>query len=352
MDVLATLFAGLGGLSLIFVLTACFFFFFVHPIWAFVDVFESPRERDVKILVCLALFVTWGLGGWIYGFFFAASSLFKKVTRWGTLASFLLFVVFAGACTMLGLRSDGLQEKAEQEESAALEKQIDNYVPGTIEADAVSPFAALHYSAPSSAQASLAAFNLLGPIGSSAQSVESGVRHVAYDSRDKRFFSITNHEFGSVSSKTGRFSEIEVDSSLEALSWPKGIAYDSGAHQVIVMTSHVYTRFYQYDPRKSEWALVQGELRDFPIEALAYASDDESLYTLDTSGDERIERIHRFNRNGAHLGSTDLPIPILLPKGAAPPPQLHYSSGHLMLIAPDGQIWVVDRASGALSKAN
>lgn len=351
MDALTAVFAGLGGLSFVLVLVASFFFFLVHPIWAFVDLAESRRERDAKILVGIALFFTWGLGSWIYGLFFGASALFKTVTRWGTLVFLVLCVVGVGACTLTAVRSEKLEAVEEQERSAALEKQIDEYVVQTIDIDAVSPFAALHYTTPTASQASLAAFNLLGPIASSAQSVESGVRQVAYDNRDKRFFSVKDHAFGSISSKTGRFSEIAVDSSIERLSWPKGVAYDSGSHQVVILTSHVFTRFYHYDPRKSEWALLPAEHRDFPVEALTYASDDETLYTIDASSDDQIERLHRFNRNGAHVGTIQLEVPIVLPKNVAVPSQLHYSSGHLMLIPPDGKVWVVDRTNGALSEA-
>jgi DNA-binding beta-propeller fold protein YncE len=211
------------------------------------------------------------------------------------------------------------------------------FTPQEISTEAIAPFTAIefvhgdHY--PRSA--ALAQFTLNGPETESARNIDAKIRHVAYDHENDRCFALTTHDFGTITPSSGRFTKIEVDSSLGDFSWPKGLALNTKENKVIIMTSHVYTRFYVYDPRASDWEQLPSEIRDLPLSSLAYSPDDNSLYALeDETRSRSLNRIHRFNTQGASLGSAVLQPAIPMASRTESPLQLHWSSKMLVLLLP------------------
>jgi hypothetical protein len=182
----------------------------------------------------------------------------------------------------------------------------------------------------------VAQFTLAGFDSETAQPVDRRVAHVAADPASNRVFAITAHDFGTVAPATGEFEEIVVDPSL-AFSWPRGIARDPVSGRIVVLTSHVFSRLYRFDPEAGDWERLPTELRDLPLVGLAWWPEHESFYALEIQRNEAIApRIHRFDRQGAHLGSVPLDPPV--PLGSSSPPsdgcQLVASSGGLVVMLP------------------
>jgi hypothetical protein len=102
---------------------------------------------------------------------------------------------------------------------------------------------------------------------------------------------------------------------------------------VYVMTSHVSTQFYRFDPDSSAWQRLPAEIRGLPIVGLTYLASDGCLYALEyESGDRALRRIQRFNTEGASLGAVDLhPV---VPVGSEGLFQLQTSGDRLILILP------------------
>ena len=100
------------------------------------------------------------------------------------------------------------------------------------------------------------------------------------DPQQERTFALTAHEFGTITPSSGRFARIEVDPSLGGFSWPKGLAYDPAQDSVLLMTSHVYTRFYRYDPRTSDWRRLPSELRGPSLRGLTYLPAAEAFFSV------------------------------------------------------------------------
>jgi hypothetical protein len=169
---------------------------------------------------------------------------------------------------------------------------------------------------------------------------------VVHDTSKDRYYALTTHEFGRIFLDGGRFAEIEVDPSVGDFGWPKGLAFDSSRGQVVIATSHVFTRFYRYGPDDSRWERMSPEIRDFPLVALTYSPDEDCLYALTRrSGDRALREIYRFNATGASLGSIKLDPPVPVPDETGDPFQLHFSSGKLILVLPPLPVDVA-RAAG------
>ena len=178
---------------------------------------------------------------------------------------------------------------------------------------------------------------------------------MAYDDENERYFALTSHAFGTITPSSGRFTEVQVDPSLGEFSWPKGIAFDRARRQVYVMTSHVYTRFYRFDPRTSDWKSLPSEIRDLSLVALTHSPTEDCLYGLQYRyGDTALNLIHRFNETGAILGAISLQPAIPVPGGLGSSLQLHESGGRLVLVLPPldldhpagNRVFVVDPATG------
>ncbi len=337
----------------------------VQPIWAIIDCVDSDRERDTKVLVSVLLFFTWAMGGLFYGLFFADSRSLRRFTIGVIVVLFLMIVGGVGACT-LGAFQHAQRSQAEAElerEEAAV--RLAEFSPAAIAPDALAPFPALLLvGGEMRRSASVADFTLAGPVAASARDVSSRIRHVAAAAGG--LYALTDHDFGAVSPATGGLVEIGIDPRFEKeFSWPKGLAWDGASEKLVLMTSHIYTRFFTYDPRTAEWSLLPAERRGEQLIGLAWLREDGSLYALEVPGGgvRELETVQRFNTTGAHLGTLRLEPPIPLPPGLEKGFQLHASSGMLVLMIPpyepggeatasDARVYAIDPASGAVFAAS
>ncbi|MGH0034181.1 MAG: hypothetical protein ACQGVK_04050 [Myxococcota bacterium] len=354
-------FAGLSLFTLVAVTALSSLFCLLQPVWSLVDCIESDRERETKVLVSVAILLTWGLGSLVYGLFFTTSRNLRRFTAASTLVMLCLVVVGFSSCVS-AIATQAKRAAVEQDERRAEARQrIARFAPSEVAADAVAPFHALLVSraAPHSTTTTLAEFTLAGPLARSARDVRGGVRHVAHDPERGRTFALTQHGFGALSPSSGAFIEIAVDPGLD-FSWPKGLAFDARAGRVVVVTSHVYTRFFSYDPETSAWEELPSEIRDLPIAGLAYLPEREVFYALDARRRaSELGSLHRFNRSGALLGELALSPAIPVAEGDSERAQLLASSGKLVLLLPalaeageaggPDRIFLVDPTSGAVA---
>jgi DNA-binding beta-propeller fold protein YncE len=363
METLSGLLGGLGVLGIVVSVVLAFVVLLFLPWWAIIDCVLSRRSGGAKAVVVVFLVLTWGLGSIVYGLFLPTSRVLRAFTVVAVLGFGLVFVPsMISLLTGAGLHSSYQAEESRRE----LQEIVSRFQPATIPTDAVGAFHALHFTYDDfgPATAALARFTLAGPDYATARDTDRGARHVAYDREDGRCFVLTSHEFGTITPSTGRFTKIEIDPSLGDFSWPKGIAFDRTGRQIYVMTSHVFTRFYRFDPRTSDWERLPTEIRDLPLVALAHSATDGLLYGIEArSGARALDRIHRFNTAGASLGAVDLQPAIPVPDGPETLVQLHESDGKLVVVLPslassaspagDGElgsssnrIFVVDPVSG------
>jgi hypothetical protein len=334
METLGGLLGGLGLLGVVAAVLIGFVVLLILPWWAMIDCIRSERGSNVKVVGVIFLVLTWGLGSVLYGLFFSTSRVLRVFTVFAVLGFGVILVpsvisLFTGA---------GIAGKVQAERNRLEQEELlSQFQPGTISADAIEPFHAVHflYDDYRPTAATLARFTLTGPDHGTARDIDKDVRHVAYDDENERYFALTSHAFGTITPSSGRFTEVEVDPSLGDFSWPKGIAFDKEKRQVYVMTSHVFTRFYRFDPRTSDWQSLPTELRDLPLVALAHSPIEDCLYGLEyRHGDPALNRIHRFNATGASLGPIQLEPAIPVPGGLVSFVQLHESGGKLVLLLP------------------
>lgn len=358
---------GLSLLGMLAVAALGSLFCLVQPIWSIVDCVDSDRERETKILVSIAIFLTWSVGSLIYGLFFARSGNLRKFTIVVVLLMAALTVASLGSC--VSAMSTSARRAAQQEEQEKLEarRKAAAFSPRRVPVDAVEPFHAILFAGAGAGAGrldtgtALAEFTLGGPIASTARDVRGGIRHVAHDAARGRTFAITKHEFGALSPSTGEFIEIAVDPTFE-FSWPKGLAWDDLRQTAVVMTSHVHTRMFRYDPATSAWSRMPMELRDVPVVGLAHVAAQDLFYAFDAGGGAReLDRLQRFNARGSSLGPLVLTPPVPLAEaGDVERAQLHASSGSLVLMLPPGptdaegspdRLFLVDPGSGVVSAA-
>jgi hypothetical protein len=354
MEALGGLLGGLGLLGLVAGVLIAFVVLLILPWWAIIDCVVSARNNGAKAFGVIVLVLTWGLGSIFYGLFFSAS----RALRIFTLVAVLSFGVIVVPSLISLFTGAGLAGKAQADRSRLEQEElISQFEPGSISIDAVAPFHAVHfmYDERRPRSATLAQFTLAGPDLEMARDVDNDVRHVAYDDENERYFARTSHSFGTITPSSGRFTEVQVDPSLGEFSWPKGIAYDRARRHVYVMTSHVYTRFYRFDPRTSDWQSLPTEIRDLSLAALAHSPTEDCLFGLEYRyGDTALSRIHRFNDTGANLGAISLEPAIPVPDGLESAFQLHESGGKLVLVLPpldlgrptENRVFVVDPATG------
>lgn len=329
--------AGLGIFGLVGVAAAASLFCLFQPVWALVDCIDSDRDRETKVLVSLAIVCTWGLGSLVYGLFFARSRNLRGFTVVSTLAMVAIAVLSVGSCvSAIATQARRAAERNEAREAEARRRAAE-FAPAPIARDAVAPFVALHLTRTGrhTTSTALAEFDLAGPIASTARDVRGGILRVAHDAVGGRNFALTRHAFGAISAKTGEFIGIAVDPGLD-FSWPKGIAWDPESERAVVLTSHVYTRLFTYDPATSSWEMLPTALRDVPAAGLACVPGESSFYALDVPLQAKeLSALHRFNRAGAHVGRVALSPPVPLSDGDdAVGAQLFHSSGKLVLLLP------------------
>lgn len=355
------IFAGLGVAGIVTGVVLSSVFCLVQPIWAIVDCVDSDRDRETKVLVSLAIFFTWSCGSLVYGLFFARSGTLRKFTIFSTLIMILVgMATFVSCVSAITSQARRAAAEAETERVEAARKAA-AFVPNRIAADAVAPFRALLFvsNGPGRTRTSLTEFTLTGPVLQTARDVRRGIRHVAHDAEAGRTFALTTQEFGALSPETGELIRIHVDPSFE-FSWPKGIAWDPARRSVVVMTSHVYTRLYAYDPTTSAWSRLPAEFRDLSAIGLALIPESGVFFTVAlTHGATELGELQRFNARGAGLGPLRLDPPIpLWEADDVERIQLHSSSGRLVLMLPPGpdrgratRIFAVDPDTGAVFAA-
>jgi hypothetical protein len=334
METLGGLLGGLGLAGVIAAALIALAVLLILPWWAIIDCIVSARSNGAKAFGVIFLVLTWGLGSIVYGLFFSASRVLRvftvvAVVGFGVILVPSLISLFTGA----GMAGVAQTERSRLEQ----EELISQFHPGSISTDAIDPFHAVHfmYDGSRPRSASLARFTVAGPDLGMARDIDKDVRHVAFDAENERYFALTSYAFGTITPSSGRFTEVQVDPSLGDFGWPKGIAFDRARRQVYVMTSHVYTRFYRFDPRTSDWEALPTEIRDISLVALAYSATEDCLYGLEHRyGDTVLSRIHRFNDAGANLGAIALHPAIPVPDGPETAFQLQESDGKLVLVLP------------------
>ena len=349
---------GLGIFGLVTVCALASLFCLFQPIWALVDCVDSDRDRETKVLVTVAILFTWGLGSLVYGIFFAKSSNLRRFTVVATLILAVLTVVSFGSCvSAIATQAKRVTERQEAEQAEALER-ASSFSPIVVEADAIAPFHAILFARTGrhAQTTALAEFTLAGPILSTARDMRGGIRHVTHDAEVGRTFAITQHAFGAVSATTGEFIEIAVDPSFD-FSWPRGLAWDPQSKRVIVMTSHVYTRFFSYDPTTSSWDKLPSSIRDLKVSGLAHVPGEDLFYGLAEPADStELAELQRFNRAGANLGRLKLSPPIPIgDRDDAVRGQIEHSSGKLIVVLPpyatddvtaSDRVYMIDPATG------
>jgi hypothetical protein len=361
MSELPAMLAGLGILGLLGVLALASLFCLVQPVWALVDCVDSDRDGETKVLLSIAIFFTWGLGSLVYGLFFARSANLRRFTIVASLVLAAITVASFGSCVSgMATHARRVATRAE-ERRAEMERRAASFRPAAVDANAVAPFHAILFArtGPHSATTALAEFTLAGPVPSSARDVRGGVRHVSHDAERGRTFALTQHAFGALSPRTGEFIEIAVDPGFD-FSWPRGLAWDPVSQQAVVVTSHVYTRFFRYDPQTSAWEELPVKLRDLPVAGLAYVPEAELFYALSVQPNAReLTHLQRFNRSGSSLGPLALTPAIPLADGRdAERAQIQHSSGELVVMLPpfaaDGfgepdRIFLIDPRTGSVA---
>jgi len=334
MDI-SQLLAATGIFGVVAALALASVFLLVQPVWAIIDCVDSDRQSETKVLVSVALLCTWGLGGLLYGAFFANSRNLRVFTLVTLALLILLGVASIGTCTLGAIQSSERSRQEDEIASAKAEQELREFEPGAIAPDAIAPFRALLFvGGMTRRSASVADFTLGGPVLASARDVSERIRHVA--AGPDALFAITDHDFGAISPTTGRLVKIALDPSLEKeFSWPKGLAFDAEAQKLVILSAHVSTRFYRYDPRTAAWERLPAEPRGGDLRGLAWLPETELLYSLELEPRTRyLERIQRFNTQGASVGALPIVPRIPLPSHLGTGFQLHASSGHLVLIVP------------------
>jgi hypothetical protein len=324
---------------------------FIVPIAAIVDCLASSRDGNTKGVLVVFLVLTWSLGGTIYGLFGASTRGLRIFTLLSILVPGIILVASVASCgTGAGMAAQARMER----ERAEMQALVEAFTPAELSADAVELFTALHFvpAGKTGLLASVARFTLDGIEAATARDVKGGVRQVVRDAAGDRLYAVTKHGFGQIDIDAGAFVEIEVDPSVGEFGWPKGLAFDASRGEVVIATSHVVTRFYRFQPQTSRWERMSQELRDFPLVAMTWSPDDDSLYALThRPHDLALREIHRFNAEGASLGAIALDPAVPLPKQTQGAIQLQFSSGRLIVVLPPPHVRIlaVDPLTGQVA---
>lgn len=329
MQAIGTFLGGLGVFGILIAAALGFLIFLVIPIWAIFDCVESKREGGTKVLIIILLILTWGVGSLIYSAFFSSSRALRTSTILAVSSLVLIVVVSLGAL-MGGAKI--FSDRAQKQAVVAQRQLVEAFKPEPIDKGALDPFMALHFVPQSPA---VAEFTLAGPNLKTAFSVDPSVRHVIYDSKRKRYYALTAHEFGAIDPSTGKFAAVEIDAVTRPdFSWPTGLAMNPGTGEVIILSSHVDNKYFVFEPETGQWRKIPAGRGYQPLLALAYSPDDEFLYALEEPKNASVSALRKFNLSGADLGSLTLAPAIPVTKGQSGTFQLVYSAGRLVLIAP------------------
>ena len=310
----------------------------------------------IGVVPCLALIAPVGLALSLIGLSRRPRGLAIAGTILGTIGS--MWILLATALVTIGA---GEAAKIDEQAAARRAEQIANFHPAEISATVTEPFHALHLVDEGSRDVQLAEWQLDGVIEESVVNVAAaGVEQVAVDRATDQAFALARHDLGRLSLATGEFTEIDFPLEATGLSWPRGVAIDSTRRRAVVMTSHVFQRFYAYDLEAETWTQLPGDLRGSPLMGLAYSETDDSLYAVQAeSGDNVLSTIRRFNGQGAPLDTVSLSpaIPLRESLSFDERVQLKYSSGRLVLILPPGlcssttEVFAIDPGTGSVASA-
>lgn len=353
MESISQILGAFGFLGIAIAILLGFLMLLVLPWLALIECARSDRDSSSRAFLIVGIVLTWGLGSLIYGLFLTRSR-FLRILTVGSIVLFLVVAVPSAISFGTGMKMAATQQN--ERDRDAIRKIEEEFRPAVLESGALAPFQALHFAhgGISPRATTLTTFTQDGPQSTGARDVDTKIRHVTTGETDQRWFAVTKHDFGTITPSTGRFTKIEVDPTLEGFGWPIGVAFDTTAQKVVVGTSHVYTRFYRFDPRTSDWERLPVELRDLAIVGLAYDAATDSLYAFEreVAAEHAIRRIHRFASSGASLGPIALDPPIPLGRDQRGFIQLHQSGGRLVAVLPpfesgdSNQLLAIDPATG------
>ena len=99
MDSPGAILNGLGLLGIIASILLGFALLLIQPFWALLDCLRSRRGGESNSLWLIALFLTWGLGSFVYGLFLTRSRVFRVFTVSSVLLP--LAILVAGALSVM-----------------------------------------------------------------------------------------------------------------------------------------------------------------------------------------------------------------------------------------------------------
>jgi len=277
----------------------------ILPIWAIIDCAISDRDGAARALGLLIIGFTWSLGAFLYAIFTPGSRLSGSSRT----------VLFAEAFD--GFKPDDLPHEKNPE-----------------------PFMAIlcrNHGVTGPGSSSLATFSWNGADLGSASPLGGEIRQVDQEIHGDIHHGITSHDLMKMEPASGKFTRVEVDPALrKEFSWPTGIAWDKSQKKFLIMPSHVYAKFFTYDPAASTWARLGVEIRGPFLVGLTRLPSDGLFYSVEygtmSQTKSFVRALHRFNRSGADLGALTLVPPIPMSEYANPVIQIKHSGPWLVLI--------------------
>jgi hypothetical protein len=350
--------AGLGVFGIVATWVLAGLLVLVIPVLAIADCAATRKHEGSRAIIIVLIVLSWSLGGVIYAIAFAGWRWLRAFTALCLIGLVLLAIVSTVSCV---IGAHGASEAARQATERQRHEAIEAFQPTEIPSDSVAPFPALLRIGGSR---SVAQWTLDGPLPGSARPADPNVRQIAVEPGSERVFALTRHELGTISPATGSFIQIEIDPALDQLSWPSGVAFVPGSREVVVMSSHVLTRFHVYAPDTGEWRRVPAEHRDLDATALTWHPTDEALYAIanEPGGASlaTIDTLYRFNMQGALTGTVSLNPAVPVLDRHRETAQLVASGRYLVLVLGTGQtadgstvggVLAIDPANGEVAKA-
>ncbi len=343
-----------GALGMVLVFIFGLIVFLVLPIAAIIDCATSRVQGAAKAFIIIVLVLTWGVVSLVYCLFFAQSRRLRQATAAAVMAAVLTVVVSSVA---LYKGSDILQTKQAAREVAEQEQLVSAFRPATINSQAIAPFEALHALSPEADLNTvvLTTFTLDGADLAKGISIDSRIQDIAVTS--DRCYAITDHDIGTLSRRSGQFVTINLKTVFPDFGWPSGIAYDGENQRIVVITSHVYNRFYAYSTATGEWTQLGQGNRGTKLQGLTFDGDRRALFSIvEPTQDSKVSRLAWFSLTGSLVGYFGLRPEIPIADGSRGPLlQINAVSGHLILIVPHHSnskmaIYAIDPDTGEVKR--
>lgn len=182
-------------------------------------------------------------------------------------------------------------------------------------------------------RASIMRFEGTNAIANSGVTVPTGtypVRQMVEDPQNGERFAVTTHRFGFVEA-SGEFVELDIPESLEELSWPDGLAFNSVSRLVILTGRNVA---YSWSPDDDYWRQLDGFADLDTINLLFDPATETFLATAREYTSNNIKRIMRVDSAGVRLGEIVLDPPIPFDDQGLAAPQLLLANDMLLLFIP------------------